>query len=200
VLLVVLSAGAVSAAQRTFVSASGNDANPCSRALPCRSFGTAFGQTDAGGEVVVLESGGYGRVTINQSVAVIAPAGVHATITAHSEVAIHIATASTDVVILRGLYINGLGGTYGIYLTGGKTLHLENSVVSGFISVGVYGVAPEADVYVIDTLSFYTGNSTASAINVESLHGFLFVPFAPASTQFAPRRMRSTESLPATMR
>jgi hypothetical protein len=84
-LLMVLSAGAAEAAQRTFVSAgSGSDANPCSRALPCRSFGTAIGQTDSGGEVVVLDSGGYGPVTVTQSVAIIAPPGVHAAVTAFS--------------------------------------------------------------------------------------------------------------------
>jgi hypothetical protein len=49
-LLVVSSVGAADAAQRTFVSAgSGSDANPCTRALPCRSFGAAITQTDAAG-------------------------------------------------------------------------------------------------------------------------------------------------------
>jgi hypothetical protein len=153
-LLVLVSPAAADAAQRTFVSAgSGSDANPCTRAFPCRSFGAAIGQTDAGGEVVVLDSGGYGPVTIGKSVAIIAPAGVHAAVTALSGNAITVAAASTDVVILRGLYLNGLGATHGVHFTGGKTLHVENCVLSGFGGSGVQGSADAADVYVIDTVS-----------------------------------------------
>jgi hypothetical protein len=64
----------VEAAQRTFVSAgNGSDANACTRQAPCRNFGTAMAQTDSGGEVIVLDSGGYGVVTINQSVSIVAP-------------------------------------------------------------------------------------------------------------------------------
>jgi hypothetical protein len=158
-LLVVVSAGAAEAAQRTFVSAaSGSDANPCTRAFPCRSFGTAIGQTDPGGEVVVLDSGGYGPVAINQSVAIIAPPGVHAAVSAFSGNAIHVFAASTDVVIVRGLYLNGLGGSHGISFGSGKTLHVENCVISGFSNTGVFATAPGADIYVIDSIS--RGNLT----------------------------------------
>lgn len=146
-----------SAAQRTFVSAgSGSDANLCTRQLPCRNFAAAIAQTDPGGEVVALDSGGYGVVTINQSVALIAPEGVHAAITAFStNNAIIIFGGATDVVIVRGLYMSGLGdGGSGIELVTGQTLHVENCVASGFISgSGVYAHAAGADVYVKDTIS-----------------------------------------------
>src|SRR6266571_7551654 len=70
---------AAALAQRTFVSAaSGNDANPCTRTAPCRNFQAAIAQTASGGEVIVLDSGGYGTVTINQSVSLIAPPGIYA--------------------------------------------------------------------------------------------------------------------------
>jgi hypothetical protein len=48
---------ASAAAQRTFVAVTGNDANPCAVAAPCRSFPAAIAATAAGGEVIVLESG-----------------------------------------------------------------------------------------------------------------------------------------------
>ena len=48
--------------QRTFVASTGDDGDPCSLSLPCRSFAAAILQTNAGGEVVVLDSGGYGRI------------------------------------------------------------------------------------------------------------------------------------------
>jgi hypothetical protein len=75
-------ATAAPAAQRTFVSGHGNDANDCSLDAPCRSFATAITRTDPKGEIVVLDSAGYGRVTIDKSVAIIAPPGIHAGITA----------------------------------------------------------------------------------------------------------------------
>ena len=55
-------------AQRTFVSSTGVDSHPCNLAQPCRSFASAIAQTDIGGEVIVLDSAGYGPVTITQSV------------------------------------------------------------------------------------------------------------------------------------
>src|SRR5215472_5606673 len=70
-LLTVLVSGA-SGQQRTFVSGLGSDGNPCTRQAPCRTFTQAISQTTAGGEVVVLDSSGYGAFTIAKSVAIIA--------------------------------------------------------------------------------------------------------------------------------
>jgi len=64
---------AAATAQRTFVASTGNDAAPCSLAQPCRGFARAITQTNAGGEVIVLDSAGYGPVTITKSVSLIAP-------------------------------------------------------------------------------------------------------------------------------
>src|SRR5437588_2416029 len=106
---------AAGTAQRTFVSAAtGNDANPCSRTAPCRNFAAAIAQTAAGGEVIVLDSGGYGTVTISQSVSLISPPGVYAGITAFSGNAIEINAGASDSVTLRGLTPNGLGGGIGL--------------------------------------------------------------------------------------
>ena len=80
-LFILTSTDAAATAQRTFVASSGNDANVCSLTLPCRGFAAAVAQTTAGGEVIVLDSGGYGPVTITQSVSLIAPAGVYGGIT-----------------------------------------------------------------------------------------------------------------------
>src|SRR4029450_6331613 len=72
-LCVLVASLPVSAAQRTFVSGSGVDSNPCTLTLPCRSFAAAITQTSIGGEVIVLDSAGYGPVAITQSVSIIAP-------------------------------------------------------------------------------------------------------------------------------
>src|SRR5438309_4598649 len=113
-------------AQRSFVSANhGNDANPCTVTLPCRNFAAAIAQTVAGGEVVVLDSGGYGPVTIGNSISLISPPGVYAGITAFSGPAITINAGASDVVTIRGLTLNGLGGNEGIDFMAGGTLYVQ---------------------------------------------------------------------------
>jgi hypothetical protein len=76
--LCCIATGAAAIAQRTFVASGGSDANPCTLASPCRSFGAAIAQTSSGGEVIVLDSAGYGPVVITQAVSIIAPTGVYA--------------------------------------------------------------------------------------------------------------------------
>jgi hypothetical protein len=119
--------------QRTFVSGLGSDANLCTRTAPCRTFGQAISQTNAGGEVIVLDSAGYGPVTITKAVSLIAPPGVYAGISVFSGDGIGIQAGSSDTVILRGLTVNNQGSTgNGIDFTAGGTLHIESCVVSGF--------------------------------------------------------------------
>ncbi len=135
-LLVGLSSGACAAA-RTFVATGGSDGNTavnCSRAAPCRSFASALTVTNAGGEIIVLDSGGYGPVTIDKSVSIIAPEGIYAGISVPSGNGITIATGGIHVV-LRGLDINsdGADADYGIAMTSAQgTLLVENCRISGF--------------------------------------------------------------------
>src|SRR5688572_4724549 len=78
---------AVGQATRTFISGVGNDADPCSRTAPCRTFAGAFNKTASGGEINCLDPGGYGGMTINKPIVVdctgtlggslVAGAGVH---------------------------------------------------------------------------------------------------------------------------
>ena len=86
VVAVIIAAGAASAAQRTFVSTKGVDNPACSLAAPCRAFRRNCSD-ESGGEVIVLDSGGYGPVSITQSVSVVAPAGVYAGISFRRETA-----------------------------------------------------------------------------------------------------------------
>jgi hypothetical protein len=77
-MLVAFAASSASAIPRTFVASSGKDTHACTRAQPCRGFAAALALTDAGGEIVVLDSAGYGPVTIDKSVSIVAPPGVYA--------------------------------------------------------------------------------------------------------------------------
>jgi hypothetical protein len=102
---------------RTWVSPAGVDTNPCTREQPCRNFGAAITVVAAGGEVVALESAGYGPVTITKSVTIVAPAGVHAAIAPTSGAAITVSAADSDHVVLRNLYLNSQGGTLALMPT-----------------------------------------------------------------------------------
>src|SRR5215510_4002548 len=68
---VLLSAAPAHAqATRTFVSGVGNDADPCSRTAPCRTFAGAIVKTFINGEIDCLDPGGYGAVTITKSITI----------------------------------------------------------------------------------------------------------------------------------
>ena len=143
------------AVQRTHVSAAfgadSNAASNCTAAAPCRFFTAAMSVTDNNGEVIVLDSGGYGGVTITQSVALIAPTGVYAGISVFPGAnGVTIATAGVNVV-LRGLSINGQGGNNGISMTAGNSLTVENCVISNLGQNGIL-VNAAATVRVTDSI------------------------------------------------
>ncbi len=131
---------AQAAAPRTFVASTGLDSNPCSLTAPCRSFGAAVAQTNPGGSVIVIDSAGYGPVTLAQSVSLIAPSGIYAGITATTGDAISISGgSSTDVITLRGLAIEGAGAANGISLNTAPigALHVEHCSITNFTSAGL---------------------------------------------------------------
>src|SRR5690349_5998499 len=57
-------------ATRTWVSGVGDDANPCSRTAPCKTFAGAISKTASGGEINVLDPGGFGAVTITKPITI----------------------------------------------------------------------------------------------------------------------------------
>ena len=136
-------------AGRTFVSTAGVDTNTtvnCGPTTPCRTFGAALSVTASGGEIVVLNSGGYGPAPINitQSVSITAPDGVYAGLTVPSGSGITIAGTGISVA-LKGLTINGTGGARGIEMTDGAILTVVNCVIAGF---SVSALTPNGGIYV----------------------------------------------------
>ena len=152
--------------QRTFVASYGVDTNACSLVGPCRSFATAISKTNSAGEVIVLDSAGYGPVTITQSVTITAPAGVYAGITVPtSTTGIVVDGAAPIVVTLRGLTLNGLGGGGpGIDFQQGGRLVVERCTIENMQGRGIISTAPGSQLYVTDTDVRY---SSAYAIDVE---------------------------------
>src|SRR6186997_2361571 len=57
-------------ATRTWVSGVGDDANPCSRTAPCKTYAGAISKTAKDGEISTLDPGGFGAVTITKSITI----------------------------------------------------------------------------------------------------------------------------------
>jgi len=127
--------------QRTFVASTGADANTafnCSIVKPCRGFAAAISVTSAKGEVIVLDSAGYGPIaSITQSITITAPTGIYAGISVFSGDGITINASGTDTVVLRGLTINGQGGANGITITNALVVHVENCVIANLTGIGI---------------------------------------------------------------
>jgi hypothetical protein len=126
-------------ATRTFVSGHGTDTGGCPLASPCRTFAYAIGQTATGGEIAVLDTAGYGPVTITNSVSIVNSGGVEAGIAAGSgATAITVNTGSSAAVSLRGLTIEGAGiAANGIVFIGDGTLEVLDCTVRDMTNNGI---------------------------------------------------------------
>jgi hypothetical protein len=153
----LLAAPAQAAISRTYVASFGSDANTafsCDFSHPCRTLQTAFSQVTDGGEILAVDGSGYGPIVINRSVSIIANPGVFAGIGVFGGgTGVAIATPGINVT-LRGLTINGQGGTYGINMTAGARLSIENCVIANFSNGTGYGlsVTTPATVRIVDSI------------------------------------------------
>jgi hypothetical protein len=124
---------------RTFVSArSGLDTNNCLPTTPCRTFPRALFQTAYQGEVIVLDSGGFGEeVTIVWPVSIQVPPGVYAGMTVLDGDGITINTLGR--VQLRGITLNAVGASsqHGIHISSSTEVYLEDINVSSFLGNGL---------------------------------------------------------------
>src|SRR6185312_8555815 len=138
VFMIFASAGSANAqATRTWVSGVGDDANPCSRTAPCKTFAGAISKTAAGGEINVLDPGGFGAVTITKSIT-ISSEGFEAGVLVSGTNAIVISAGVNDTIILRGLDIEGLGtGLAGIKFLAGGALYVEKCNINHFTQNGI---------------------------------------------------------------
>jgi hypothetical protein len=122
-------------ATRTWVSGVGDDANPCSRTAPCKTFAGAISKTAAAGEINCIDSGGYGALTITKSIAIKCDS-YEAGVLVSGTNGFVVSAASTDVVFISGLDFEGLGPTAlslnGIKITAAAAVTVENCTIRGF--------------------------------------------------------------------
>ncbi|MEA2942710.1 MAG: hypothetical protein QOD09_3239 [Bradyrhizobium sp.] len=153
--LFAVSAPAHAQATRTWVSGVGNDADPCSRTAPCKTFAGAISKTAIAGIINCIDSGAYGTVTITKSITIDCH-DVFASILNASQpdqpgtttgVIINIGVDPKDpwrTVRLRNIDISGSGsGNVGISILSAAAVILEDLAVSGNLKQGIVDTRSE---------------------------------------------------------
>ncbi|HEX3103634.1 MAG TPA: right-handed parallel beta-helix repeat-containing protein [Terriglobales bacterium] len=170
VLVVLFTTTLMSAqASRTWVSGVGDDANPCSRTAPCKTFAGAISKTAAGGEIDALDPAGYGAVTITKAITIDGGGGQVASVLVSGTNGIVVQAGPSDVVILRNLRFNGIGtGINGIRFLAGKDLNVESCYIFGFTTNGVdiaLNQATVASVHILNSVFKNNGGVGVRATN-----------------------------------
>jgi len=169
------SAPAQAQATRTWVSGVGDDANPCSRTAPCKTFAGAISKTAAGGEINCLDSAGFGAVSPNKSIT-IACVGVIGGVLVAGGNGINFNGAAADVMYLKGLDFEGLNkttggvGVNGISFNTGGALHVEDCSIRDFSQFGIAIKPANAAVFSVTRTTMF--NNTAGGLQLRPTAGF----------------------------
>ena len=124
-------------ATRTWVSGVGDDANPCSRTAPCKTFAGAISKTATAGEISVLDPGGFGALTITKAITVNGEGTLAGILNALVN-GIVVNAPATDNVVLRNISINAPNnGSDGVRILAAKTVTIENVTITGQSSDGI---------------------------------------------------------------
>ena len=142
-------------ATRTWISGVGNDANPCSRTAPCKTWAGAISKTAAGGEIDALDPGGFGALTITKSITLDGGGGQVASTLVSGTNAFTIAAAATDVVIVRNVRFNGLLDSVG------------PGLVAIQVSTAARVVIEKCDIFGFSTAAILVATSATSSPNVK---------------------------------
>jgi hypothetical protein len=136
-------APAAAQATRTWVSGVGDDANPCSRTAPCKTFAGAISKTAPAGEINCLDPGGFGGVTITKAISIVCQYTEGGVLVAGAGVnGIVINAPAASPVYLRGLDIFGAGSAQnGVRFIAGASLTIEDSIIRGFNASNGLGVS-----------------------------------------------------------
>jgi len=164
-------------ATRTWVSGVGDDANPCSRTAPCKTFAGAISKTAVGGEINVLDPGGFGALTITKSIQI--RSEFEGGVLVSGTNGIVVSVGATDKVLLEGLDIEGLGtGLDGVKMIGTGKVFIRKCSIRNFTMNGV-NVAGTANARVFVEGSVITGNNVG--VNLKGIGGVANTAFVEHS-------------------
>jgi hypothetical protein len=148
-------------ATRTWISGVGDDANPCSRTAPCKTFAGAISKTAATGEINCLDSGGFGGVTITKAITLHCE-GVTAGILVAATNGITINAGANDKITISGLHLEGLstigGSINGINILQAGSVIVRNTTIHGFGNGISFTPSNVAELFVTDSIIHYNSN------------------------------------------
>lgn len=125
-------AAANAQATRTWVSGVGDDANPCSRTAPCKTFAGAISKTAAGGEINVLDPGGFGAVTITKAITIRSD-HIEAGVLVSGTNGIVVSAGVSDKIVLEGLDFEGVGtGLNGVQINSAQVVTIVRCSIRNF--------------------------------------------------------------------
>ncbi len=173
-ILWIAAPAAYAQATRTWVSGVGDDANPCSRTAPCKTFAGAISKTATGGEIDVLDPGGFGALTITKAIT-IDGTPVVAGVLVSGTAGFVVNAGATDLVIIRGLDFDGIGGsgTKGIQIIQAGKVQIENCQIYGFTprDISVEPTTNPVQVFISNTrIKGSASNGIVVAPTVSSVH------------------------------
>ena len=130
-------------ATRTWVSGVGDDANPCSRTAPCKTFAGAISKTATGGEINCLDPGGFGGVTITKSLSIVCNYTEGGILSAGAGVnGIIVNAPATSVIYLRGLDLHGAGNAQnGLRILAAASVTVEDTVIRAYNASSGLGIS-----------------------------------------------------------
>jgi hypothetical protein len=137
IMATLFAASANAQATRTWVSGVGDDANPCSRTAPCKTFAGAISKTAASGEIDCLDPGGFGAVTITKAITILCEPVSNGGVLVSGTNGINVAAGATDKVVLEGLDLEGLGptsstGLNGVQINSGLAVYITHCTIRDF--------------------------------------------------------------------
>lgn len=186
VALVIGMASAHAQATRTWVSGIGDDANPCSRTAPCKTFAGAISKTFINGEINCIDPGGFGAVTITKSI----------TIDCKHVVGSILASSTTGIIVnispngndpfrsvrIRGLSINGAGasgsvgtrtGIDGIRVVQATAVYVDSTVISEFSQEGIDVAASGTTKVVLDDVDIVDCTGSGVRLSTSGAAGLI---------------------------
>jgi hypothetical protein len=157
-------------ATRTWVSGVGDDANPCSRTAPCKTFAGAISKTATGGEMNCLDPGGFGGVTITKSIQIICQVEAGVLVSGTNAIIVNAPVGSE--ILLIGLDIEGLGtGLNGVTILANNLVTIKNSIIKNFTQNGVNVGASGARAHVQDSLILSNASAVGTFAGVNIVSG-----------------------------
>jgi len=157
-------------ATRTWVSGVGDDANPCSRTAPCKTWAGAISKTATAGEIDALDPGGFGGVTITKAITLDGTGTFASILNAGTQgIIINANLGTVDNVNIRGISINGAAtGTNAINLIQADRVNIEDCVIFGSNN-GI--LINESDGVNVNIRNTGVRNNTADGLSVTTTSG-----------------------------